>query len=451
MTPPRSQKVRKHSITAFPDTNIFLHFRAFEKIDWPEELGADNVHLKIAGVVSWELTKHRESHPVEHIRDRARKTLRAVREIAIDGEGTIESSVTLSCETQLVGYDMAAIGLDAHSQDDCILAAILDYRAKHPEEQVVLITDDDPFAVRAHTYGVASRALREELRIPPQPDKRQKQIQDLKQQLREAKTNLPRLSIGFPSGGATCEIPLKPDVVVTNEDAQRWVAAQIAPLHPAKSVESWRGLAKQAKTRSEMLELSAPFLEALASTGEFMATQANTARVRYFAQSAEYYLLAWKHANDTGRTQELRLVVSNTGTVPAEDLNIFFRIPKVVSVFADDALPPPPTPPTAPGQKPTPTTKKTASMSPRPICFVRWTDVGDHWEFHYVLPRLNHHLTETLTGLHVRFPSYEMASAFTIEYRLAAVNAPDAATGKLHVVPVKAEAQPKRIAKRSRR
>jgi len=45
----------------FPDTNLFLHYRAMNEIDWCSVLGAGEVHIKIAAVVTRELEERKDT------------------------------------------------------------------------------------------------------------------------------------------------------------------------------------------------------------------------------------------------------------------------------------------------------------------------------------------------------------------------------------------------------
>jgi rRNA-processing protein FCF1 len=447
----RSGKTKTDSVTAFPDTNIFLHFQPFDQLPWREELKATTVRLHVAAVVVRELNKHREKHPAEHIRERARKILKKIRECFLNGTGEVADGVVLCCDAELEGFDMAARQLDPSSQDDCILAAILDYQERHPHERVLLVTDDAPFAVRAHTKGVASVEVSERLRIPPQADAKVQEIRELKEKLRDVERRLPRLSLSFPDGNAHSEVAIFPDVIVTEADAQNYVRSQVAPQHPSDNVERWNSIAtnyKLAKSR-ELSESVAPLMDMMSSIAQMVAMKASTDRDIYFDRCASFFVEWWKHTNEMRRTKELKLILTNTGTTPAEEIYIFLRVPKSVGIFPAGGLPPAPSPPPPPGQK------RALAIDPKsaaqvvqahPIRYVRPVEFPDCWELQYNLPRLNHHVTELLTGLHVRFPPHPAPRPFRIEYKIAAVNMPDPVKGALDIIPKGDRGSLKRIA-----
>jgi rRNA-processing protein FCF1 len=440
-------------VNVYPDTNIFLHFQPFDQISWEKEVGSASVCLRITAIVIDELNQKKDSHPIAHVRERAQKALSKIRKAVLTGDGRVNPSLSLVCEPALTSFDVSARGLNPSSHDDCILAAIIHYQEMHTDERTVLVTDDSGFALRAYTYKVLSAELSAKLKLPPQEDPKRKQIQELEKRIREVEKGLPRLTLTFTGGADRIEVPLQPEPVPTIEAARSYVAEQIVPRFPLQETAAWRRMMQEANQKP-LPEAAAAIMTAMGSIGEMMIAKRNSDVERYFEQFAQYVLAVWKHTNDVARTVELRLQLHNSGSVPAEDVHLIFRFPKTVSIFYNGHLPPAPLPPAVPGQALFAKPKKPQSRLPAltdGIQLVRAVDVGEHYEFRYKLAKLNHHLDEDVTGLHIRFVSYEAASSFTIEYRVAAANAPDPVAGSLHVVVKKPRPGQKRLARRQPR
>jgi hypothetical protein len=433
----RREHVHSH-VTAFLDTNIFLHFLPFDDVDWRKELTTRAVHLRIASVVIKELNKRKDGPGVDHVRDRARKTLRRIREVALQGSGRLKESVHLSCEGRPAVMDLRSRGLDPDWQDDCILASVIEFKEQNPAEHVVLVTDDPGAALRAHTYGVASASLSDELRIPPQPDQKQERIRELEGRLREVEKGLPKLEIAFADGRLHGEFPITPDVSVTVADAAAYVETHIAPQFTERNGRTWQTLAVQAKEQDGISEGLASLMQSVGSFAELMAMKASSDVAMYLHHCRDYLVALQRYRNESARIKELPLVLRNVGTVPAEEINIVLCVPKAVGIFPTGRLPAPPFPPVPPGKKPVSgvAPAKSAPLQTS-VQYVRGLDMRDHWELTYRLQRLNHHLIEPLIGLHIHFRSYEAAEPFRIDYRLAAVNAPGVVTGFLNIVPRK--------------
>jgi hypothetical protein len=63
-------------IAIFPDTNLFLHYRRLDEIDWLDTTGADAVTLLIAPIVVRELDRKKVQGETKRIRDRANERLK---------------------------------------------------------------------------------------------------------------------------------------------------------------------------------------------------------------------------------------------------------------------------------------------------------------------------------------------------------------------------------------
>lgn len=60
----------------FLDTNVYLHCRSVEEIDWLQLIGADSVEIVVPRVTLHELDKQKNSHASSKLRERARSVLK---------------------------------------------------------------------------------------------------------------------------------------------------------------------------------------------------------------------------------------------------------------------------------------------------------------------------------------------------------------------------------------
>lgn len=438
MSPRRSKKATERRITAFLDTNVFLHFQPFDQIPWPKELNADFVALRVAPDVIGELNKHKDGHKVAHLKERAGKILRRVMRFAFTNEGRVDDSgaVTITCEQHPASLDLPARGLDPAITDDRILATVLDYKARHPDEPVVLITDDPGAALRAHGYGVVLVGLSETMRIPPAPDEKQKRIRELEERVQSMENSRPRLHLSFPGGASECSFTFEPDTIVTDADARAYADGEVAKLGPHQTGASLQQMArKQHKVLDD--EVLASVMKSMSAFAGMMASNAIENLTRFHSNCAAYYSAIWKYTNDMRRTKEIQLVLENTGTVPANDVYVRLRLPKEVGIFPQGLSITAPVPPVPPGVSTKPAQisgQKTKPSVQHAFAYVGHQKLPEHWDLRFRLPRLNHHLTEQLVGLHIHFPSPAAVASFEIEYRVSADNVPDAVEGRLKVI-----------------
>lgn len=454
MSPRRQKPASPRRTIAFLDTNTFLHFHPFDQIPWPKELSADAVELRVPREVIGELTKHKDGHAFGHMKERAGKILKRILKFALANEGRVGDSgaITIRCEQHSPGFDLQVRGFDPTIADDRILAAVIDFKEQHPGEHVVLVTDDAGASIRAHSYGVLVSGLSDEMRIPPSPDEKQKRIRELEERLKDVQKGLPRLGLSFPGGSTSLEFTVEPDTTVTEVQAHAFADGEVARLSPQQTGASLEKMAKNSQRTLLDDEVFAPVVKTLSAVAGIMATNDRGKVVLFHTKCVAYFSASWKHTNEMRRTKEIRLVLENTGTVPAEDIYLRLRLPKLVRIFSQGLPTRAPAPPLPPGVKPVQLASPKTPRATHAFEYVGPQELPEHWDVRFRLPQLNHHLTEQLVGLHIRFTSPAAVAPFEIEYRISARNAPDAVEGRLSVIPnPPPEAKPRQIARRGRK
>jgi rRNA-processing protein FCF1 len=328
--PPRRQKpASPRRIIAFLDTNIFLHFLPFDQIPWLKELKADSVELRVPREVIGELAKHKDGHAIGHVKERAGKILKRILKFALADEGRVGDSgaITITCEQQPAGFDLQARGFDPAIADDRILAAVLDFKEQHPGEHVVLVTEDAGAALRAHSYGVLVLGLSDGMGIMPTPDEKQKRIRELEARLNEMQKGLPRLGLSFPGGATDLEFTVEPDTAVTDVQAHAYADGEVVKLSPQQTGAALQRMANKAYRTPLDDEVFASVVKTLSAAAGIMAINARHKLVLFHTNCVAYFAAFWKYTNEMRRTKEIRLVLENTGTLPAEDIYLRLRLP----------------------------------------------------------------------------------------------------------------------------
>jgi predicted ribonuclease YlaK len=128
----------------FVDTNTFLHYRFFMEIDWCREIGADHVILVVCSTVLSELDDKKLTGADSKIRDRAKKVISKLAEIADVNRRIQIRPIRPNVELQFLpkepNIDWESEGLDPRVRDDRIIAKILCERAS--KNNIVLVAAD---------------------------------------------------------------------------------------------------------------------------------------------------------------------------------------------------------------------------------------------------------------------------------------------------------------------
>jgi predicted ribonuclease YlaK len=141
------------TVCVFPDTNIFLHYRALKEIDWPALLCAQELEIEIAPIVTRELEEKKSLHSSQKLRERADRSLRLLHQ-HLTNSG-LRHGVTIRFLVKEPTDEIArSRGLNLRLGDDWLIGTILLYREEFPDSRCVIATGDLPMAVKAKHYGI---------------------------------------------------------------------------------------------------------------------------------------------------------------------------------------------------------------------------------------------------------------------------------------------------------
>ena len=147
----------------FIDTNVFLHFQDFRKIDWNKEAKAKECTLILAPIVLDELDEKKIG--TSRIGKKARQVLKAIEDLidkAVLNE-TVRFEVLLEKPMQRI-YDENE--LNFKEPDHRLFASIIDFKEKKQVDDILLCTNDVGPRLRAKQYGFALLNLSEKYLLP---------------------------------------------------------------------------------------------------------------------------------------------------------------------------------------------------------------------------------------------------------------------------------------------
>src|SRR6266513_509362 len=130
-------------IAIFPDTNLFMHYRALNEIDWCSLLQASIVEIEIAPVVTRELEEQKTLNPSRKLKDRAATALKFLHKYLANPK--VRDGVTLQFLRKEPTAEFAVSrGLNLQLKDDRLIGTFFLYREENPDIRCVLVTGDFP-------------------------------------------------------------------------------------------------------------------------------------------------------------------------------------------------------------------------------------------------------------------------------------------------------------------
>jgi hypothetical protein len=427
----------------FLDTSILLHYRSFDEVDWLAVLEAKSIALVFAPIVISELNAKKDGQ-ISKLKQRAASTLKRLESLWERGDRPeVRPGVDLILQDAEPAVDYAAHQLDPQCQDDRLLASVLDFLSSHATTEVVVVANDFGLRLKGRRLGIAVTGLSDTLKLPEEADPNEKRIQQLERELLELKRAMAVLELTFPDGADRLTLRLPRPVVLSRDDIEREM--KLVRLRHTKMGEeeptsgSGAGPLGQFPFRS-IASLYAPTKEAIG--------QYNAELEEYYRRYDTWLSVQASRDNPQWRTLRLEFVLSNTGTAPAEDIDLFLHFPDGLALYTEQdlpRLPPEPTPPKKPEGRfaslspfladlsSMSVTMPTPDISPRNVSapVIRRTD---SFEVNIHVKQLKHNLMQPLGALYVVFDNYEGAGSFGIDWDMVAANLPKPPTGTLHVI-----------------
>jgi rRNA-processing protein FCF1 len=436
------------------DTNIFLHYQPFTQINWLELVTAESVTIVIPPVIIRELNKQKDSQGNPKKRKRAAETIKKLFELSeSDNPSQVADGIEIYLEDREPSFDFAKYQLNFDIQDDHLIASILSNKLENPAQNIVLITSDLGLQLnlKARRIGVDTLTMPEKFKIADELDPNEIKIKKLEQENRELRSRAPVLSLLFENGNQNNSYKLTQPVTISENEIEDKVAEK-------KSVLA--GIAKGEKNKK--IDLSAGELGIESVINVLSSNLIPREEIQRYNSDFELFIPKYKeyltknldYDNLTRRIIELKISLTNNGTAPAEDVDIYLSITNSFQFLLEDDLPKPPEPPIPPEEpktemqiiaeslrsglmlqatafpiyNPTFSQIKASDSSNRSMKRTSNNEVQVH------IQKIKHNFQEPLGPLFVVFNDYESAKSFNINYRILAANIPHEITGSLNVV-----------------
>lgn len=385
------------------DTNVYLHYKDFEQVDW-KALIADDVTVCVPIVVLREIDKYKDQGRGK-IQKRAKRMSSRFSEIFLQGVAPIVSVEEMD-NPPSTAFDGTRFHKDIND-DWIILSAI--HSSLDPANMVV-VSGDNGILLKAKHFGLGFFKMPDEFLVSDELSEDEKEIKKLKEQLAKHETRLPKPLVEFEDLMDRLEI-VKPAFVDVQKELDVY-ETQIKALHPYKT--SIRGSAYgQVEAYNRELD-------------EYYEKKIELKRCRLLKQLFDQ------------RFVKIDFWLGNKGTSSLGDTMVFITFPSDVSVYNQDSkknfrLEDPKDPvlkdnrssyafPLLPG-------KKYENIELWDV-----DKVLDHQEFKFQSSKLIHNLCERLGRNETLYIDIAECGNFTIDWTVFDSELIEPVYGELHVI-----------------
>lgn len=181
----------------FVDTNFFIHYNSYDKINW-DKLFPDDICIVIPRQVLSELDNHKNSNNLRK-RNRARAVIPLIRNLRESPKTTSinGNNVTISLINRFETTTPRKSFLDLNKPDDRIANEVLSWVEQNPDTSYCVVTGDIGLLTTCDDCGIPCHELLEEWMLLPEPDEREKKISILEKQVALLSSNKPNLVINL--------------------------------------------------------------------------------------------------------------------------------------------------------------------------------------------------------------------------------------------------------------
>jgi len=425
-------------IYIFLDTNIALHFKRADEIDWCALLGRSEITIISAPIFLRELDEQKVQNHTRRLRERAANTGKWLASL-VRGEQSseIRRGVRIEFVTDEPAIDFAEARLSREVADDQLIATLIEFARARTGADVRVVTDDLLLELKLRSRGIGVVTLPDVARLPEEPDPVAKELQEARRQIARLQSRLPRLGVKFRGSSDRLSVHLQ------------------QPRH------TLQGAAVEEKRRAYP-KLPFPLARAreqdyrfAALTDSIINAGATREAVDEYNRNLEAYYEKYEgylqklatFIDQTARAVELKLDLENDGTATASNLDLILTFPPGIELTENDDLEKPPIEPQPPirpgifGAAQLAAQMGESRFSGIPGSLLRGP--ADHegvprvqgrCQANVSISKLKHGFKYEVRPLWLRFSSWETAGSMTINFHLSADELPAAEMGTLHLV-----------------
>ena len=193
------------TLCLFADTNLFLHYKTLDQIDWSILGDFDSIEVVVCPPVQREIDGLKDGRQGRRS-ERARKTASILMKIAEHGpqqQRAASPRVMLDLDVTSQPKQGLADWLDYSQNDDCIIGHLAQFREDNSSADAHLLTRDSGPVLKAKSLGIPYIRIPDDWLLPPEPDDRDREIQQLKRQLQEFQAQEPGFDFSCGQSSST--------------------------------------------------------------------------------------------------------------------------------------------------------------------------------------------------------------------------------------------------------
>jgi regulator of replication initiation timing len=305
---------KKEQLTVFPDTNVLLHYPPFKEIDWLKLCSTNYVKIVICLQVIHEIDEKKSD---SFFSNRANRVIKDIKQIKKTGS-IVKENVSLEVFNAGLRFDELPQSLRPDSGDDRIVHLIKKYQSENPNEDISILTEDYGMQLRCEANNIPVIEPDNTKRLESPKSDLEKKHQQVALELSNLKNRLPDIEVLISKYQGKSESDDKQPLIIEDlPQAYTTILDYDAEVKKEKSRLSWQ---PQFIKIEDNISIVIP-----------------NGKYDYYCRKLDEYLLKYrKWLQCFNEAQpilafdfDFSLFISNNGTSPAEDLDVFLTFPPI--------------------------------------------------------------------------------------------------------------------------
>jgi len=319
-------------IAIFPDTNLFLQCKDIKNLQWHEISDGEDIEIIITRPVMEEIDRLKQDGNKRRAK-RARKANSFLKAIILSEEGNLQvresnPSVVMSFLTP-ESKEKLADRLDLSRPDDRIVNEALSFRDKNMDVNVRLLTHDTNPLLTAKNVGLDYIVMPDDWLLSPEPDKQDKIIKKLEEEIDELKKRYPKIAFNIQNHERhEIENNLDIDIKTYEQLSDTKIDRLIAECQSRRPIITDFSSPDTEKPHAHLLEstLSYPTIGIqwkYKPPSDGVIKKYNDKEYPLWIQELEEYFEEFHSSlENSKRVSKVNFLLTNSGNVPAENVII---------------------------------------------------------------------------------------------------------------------------------
>lgn len=304
----------------FLDTNIYLHYKNFEQLNWAQILSlSEEVTIVVPPITRYEIDKIKDTGTGK-VNSRARNTAKRFREIFLEGKDA-KIPIELCEAPKPSDYEIYTLSKEV-ADNQFVLSALL-YAQQHKRSVIVVAADTNPL-LTAKILGLEYLYLPDEYRLQPELSQAEKELFQVKKELEQFKNRKSNPIITFANKEAYLKIK-RPAQVDADSVIKRQIEEEWKRIPYYTEIDNARSSNPSAIAVAYMLRTTKP--------PQTDIERYNAEVKEYHKEFEEYARLKFEQEALNAQMFEIKLRLTNNGNAPTGNLDVFIFFPENVNLY----------------------------------------------------------------------------------------------------------------------